>query len=104
MAFSGEYKCSGCGKIERADLLTAKKVMFQELGVKPRTLKSRIESWLCPQCVVKDPAWNMPAYSSPGMQPAPLRPRQVSDEERREAAIKVAQAAYDQAWANAPED
>lgn len=99
MAFAGEYKCSACGKHEKAELLTAKKVMFQSLGVRPTTIKSRIESWLCPQCVVKDPAWQMEAYSSPGMVPAPKQPRILSDEEIRLEAIRKSQAEYDAAMA-----
>lgn len=66
MAFTGEYKCSICGKESDPELLTAKKVMFQELGVNPRTLKSRTAGWLCPSCIVKDEDWRRPAYSSPG--------------------------------------
>lgn len=100
MAFTGEYKCSVCGNHEKAELLTAKKVMFQELGVKPTTIKSRIESWLCPRCVILDPAWNMPAYSSPGMIPAPKQPRVPTDEELRLQRIKESQAEYDRAHAS----
>ncbi len=65
--FTGEYKCSSCGKNPgNPDLLVVKKVMFQELGVNPRTLKSRTAGWLCPQCIAKDPDWKRPPYSSPG--------------------------------------
>lgn len=67
MAFTGEYKCSKCGKSEKRELLTAKKVQFLELGIKPRVLKSRLIDWLCPACVAKDPDWKRPAYDSPGM-------------------------------------
>lgn len=100
MAFAGEYKCSKCGNHERAELLTAKKVMFQELGIKPRTLKSRIEGWYCPKCISEDPVWNMAPYSSPGMVPAPKQPRVLSDEEIRLRAIRESQAQYDAAMAS----
>ena len=101
MAFAGEYKCSVCGNHTEAKLLTAKKVMFQSLGVKPTTIKSRIESWLCPRCIIEDPAWKMEAYSSPGMIPAPKQPRILSDEEIRLKAIRDSQAEYDAAMASA---
>lgn len=68
MAFTGEYKCSKCGSTPgNPDLLVAKKVMFQELGTNPRTLKSRTVDWLCPPCVAKDPDWKKEPYTSPGM-------------------------------------
>lgn len=67
MAFTGEYKCSNCGKPEKKELLVVKKVMFQTIGIKPTTLRSRNVEWLCPVCVIKDPAWNTAEYSSPGM-------------------------------------
>lgn len=70
MPFAGEYKCSLCGKQEQRDMLVSKKVMFQELGVKPRVFRSRVVGWYCPQCVAKDPDWKQPSYSSPGMQTA----------------------------------
>lgn len=61
-----DYKCSVCGKNTDRDLLTVKKVQFLEIGEKPSTLKSRTESWLCPDCVGKDPAWNIPKGYAPG--------------------------------------
>lgn len=67
MAFAGEYACSGCGKVTKRELLVVKKVQFQELGVKPLTLRSRSVAWLCPTCVARDPHWRQDPYASPGM-------------------------------------
>lgn len=68
MAFTGEYKCTSCGTSQgNPSLLVTKKVMFQELGESPRTLKSRTVAWLCPSCVANDSDWRRPPYSSPGM-------------------------------------
>ncbi len=67
MAFHGEYKCSDCGKIESRDLLTAKKVTIQEIGVRPKILRSRIIGWMCPACVAGDADWKREPYASPGM-------------------------------------
>lgn len=57
-----EYRCSSCGKITKRDLLTVKKAVFLEMGVRAKTLKSRVTHWLCPVCVVADADWNREAY------------------------------------------
>lgn len=66
MANSIDYACSNCGIDQEPEMLVAKKVMFQEIGVKPRTFRSRIVAWLCPQCTARDADWNKPPYESPG--------------------------------------
>lgn len=67
MAFQGSYKCSSCGNTESRDKLVAKKVMFQELGERPKTIKSRTTAWLCVRCLVQDPDWKRERYQSPGL-------------------------------------
>lgn len=94
MAYTGEYKCTRCGKAERRELLVVKKVMFQELGTKPRTLRSRSRTWLCPQCVAKDEDWKADAYSSPGMAAAResvVHPSNVTANTERVKAIREAE-------------
>ena len=73
MGFPGEYKCTRCNKSEKRELLSAKKVSFQELGVRPRIIRSRIVAWLCPPCVARDEDWRQDAYATPGMA-APQKP------------------------------
>lgn len=60
------HECSNCKRITQRDLLMSKKVMFQELGVKPKIFRSRVIAWLCPTCVAADEDWQRPAYESPG--------------------------------------
>jgi len=59
------YRCSECGwggRPEDRELLTVKKVYFNEMGMGGRTLKSRVVGWLCPDCVTKDTDFNRPAF------------------------------------------
>lgn len=80
MAFTGEYVCSECGNVTDRDLLVVKKVQYQELGLKPMTLRSRSVAWLCPKCVARDPHWRQEPYSSPGMAAAaPRSNRKVNE-------------------------
>lgn len=60
-----DYKCDGCGRDTKRDLLTVKKVLFVEMGAGGKTLRSRVDSWLCPPCVKADPHWNMESYRHP---------------------------------------
>lgn len=61
-----EYFCTVCGKHCGRANLTGKKVMFLALGKEADTYKTRMVDWLCADCLKKDPAWNLPAYQSPG--------------------------------------
>jgi hypothetical protein len=63
-----QYKCSVCGREEQREDLTVKRVSFQTMGIKFRTIRSRVVAWLCDDCRSEDVAWNMPkAAASPGM-------------------------------------
>ena len=66
MSNVSEYRCSVCGQPTDRELLTVKKVSFLEIGEKPRATKTRTESWLCPVCVNKDHAFNIPKGYAPG--------------------------------------
>ena len=61
-----DYKCSVCNKPTGRNLLTVKKVSFLEMGEKPGVIKTRTESWLCPDCCAKDSAFNIPKGHAPG--------------------------------------
>ena len=61
-----DYRCTQCGKETDRDLLTVKKVSFLEIGENPRAIKTRTESWLCPNCIKEDNAFNIPKGFSPG--------------------------------------
>jgi hypothetical protein len=68
-----EYVCSRCGTPTRRDLLTVKKAVFLEMGVRARTLRSRVCHWLCPNCVAKDEDWNREPYvQQPEYKESPL--------------------------------
>lgn len=60
-----EYKCTECNKPTDRDLLIVKKVSFLEMGENPACLKTRTESWLCPDCCAKDRAYKIPKGWSP---------------------------------------
>jgi hypothetical protein len=73
MAVNPAYKCTRCGKkpgggtdTEARDLLTVKKVSFNEMGVGGRTYKSRTVDWLCPECVRTDPDYIREKFVAPG--------------------------------------
>lgn len=57
-----EYVCSNCNKPSDRNLLTVKKVLFLEMGVGARTIRSRVVGWLCPPCVATDSQYNAPSY------------------------------------------
>lgn len=61
-----DYRCSECGRQTPRDLLTVKKVSFLEMGENPKAIKTRTESWLCPDCINKDKAFNIPKGHAPG--------------------------------------
>lgn len=65
MAADHEYKCANCGKHTPRDLLTVKKVLFLEMGAGGRTIRARVDKWMCPDCVKADPHWNLPSHRQP---------------------------------------
>ena len=79
-----EYICNGCGKPTRRSMLTVKKILFTGMGAGASTDRARVVAWLCPDCVKKDPAWNLP----PNIQPAE-RVKIVTDDDEilRELAL-----------------
>lgn len=58
-----EHVCTGCGSITEREMLTVKKVLFQEIGLNPLTIRSRNVAWLCPRCVARDEDWRWEAYA-----------------------------------------
>lgn len=56
------YVCHNCNQPTDRKLLTVKKVLFLEMGVGARTLRSRVVGWLCPDCVAKDADFNQVSY------------------------------------------
>lgn len=69
MANNTEYKCSNCDKPTKRELLVVKKIHFLGIGVRAKTLKTRTQGWLCPDCLVRDPDWKKEAYDAPGLRP-----------------------------------
>lgn len=69
MAAEYDYKCSRCGTDCVRDLLTVKKILFLEMGAGGKTIRSRVDSWLCPSCTKADPHWNLPAHRQPQERP-----------------------------------
>jgi hypothetical protein len=65
MAQEHEYVCNGCGKHTARKMLTVKKILFTSMGAGSTTTRSRVQAWLCPPCVQKDPDWNLPANRQP---------------------------------------
>jgi hypothetical protein len=62
MAQQYNYACGRCKKPTPRELLTVKKIEFRGMGVGAKTLRTRVDSWLCPECVVEDPHWNKDPY------------------------------------------
>lgn len=60
------YKCTRCGKIPSSDAsearekLTAKSAVFKTVGAHGRTLRSRTTAWLCNECLLEDPEFQLP--------------------------------------------
>lgn len=61
-----DYRCTECGKEKQRELLTVKKVSFLEMGMSGKAIKTRTVDWLCPDCLVKDPAWQLEKGQAPG--------------------------------------
>lgn len=66
MANEPDYRCTSCKEPTDRKLLTVKKVQFLGMGAGAKTLRTRVDSWLCPQCVVKDKHWNQVPSSGRG--------------------------------------
>lgn len=63
-----KYQCTVCKKTVPRDELTAKRISFQTMGMRFKTLRSRVIGWLCKECLEKDETWNMPKrQNAPGM-------------------------------------
>lgn len=65
MANNPDYKCTRCGKPTERSLLTVKKVVFLEMGLGGRTIRSRVVDWLCPHDIALDDDWNREKFLSP---------------------------------------
>ena len=61
-----DYKCTQCLRPTLKELLVVKKVVFQPLGAKAKTLKSRTVGWQCDECVEIDPEYQLEAFNGPG--------------------------------------
>jgi hypothetical protein len=64
-----EHICGKCGTPTHRDLLTVKKVLFVEMGAGGKTIRSRVDSWLCPPCTKTDPHWLLPSHRQPEERP-----------------------------------
>lgn len=63
-----KYVCTRCGLVTARDKLTVKRVMFQSMGIKFRTLRSKVVDWLCESCREQDEVWNTEKFfGTPGM-------------------------------------
>lgn len=73
MAVEHEYSCNGCGTATARSMLTVKKILFTTMGEGASTTRSRVDSWLCPSCVLKDPQWNLPKNRQPAERVKPVQ-------------------------------
>lgn len=74
-----EYRCSRCKRgaedgVTR-EVLMVKRVQFMTMGAAPRTLRSRVVEWLCPNCVKADADWQLPAGHTPDISNLPNQVR-----------------------------
>lgn len=60
-----DYACTRCGKEHPRSDLVAKVASFRELGVGGRLVRSRTVAWLCENCMVYDPDYNMTRVNGP---------------------------------------
>lgn len=67
MPHYSEDRCSECGAICSAELLTIKRANFSPRTASAKIKRSRVMAWLCEDCLDVDPDWNRRAYASPGM-------------------------------------
>jgi hypothetical protein len=66
----GAYRCSKCEQAKERDDLVVRRVQYLTMGKPPKTLRSRVDAWLCRECAEADPAWQRPLHSaSPGLSP-----------------------------------
>lgn len=63
MANKPDYRCDTCLEKTERDLLTVKKIQFLGMGAGAKTLKTRVDSWQCPRCIVNDPHWQQAVRS-----------------------------------------
>lgn len=77
-----EYTCTRCETVTAREMLTVKKVSFQEVGLNPATLRARNVAWLCPSCVAADADWQHEAYA--GGRAKQSAPRNLERLERSE--------------------
>lgn len=77
MANEPDYSCTSCGKATGRELLTVKKVVFQEMGTGGRIHKSRVTHWLCPNCVQADPDFHREPFKAPGVKRIPVSTNKV---------------------------
>lgn len=62
------YECTQCRQPTDRAVLVVKRAVFQTMGKNQKTLRSRTVSWLCPECILRDPDWNQSIYTdSPGL-------------------------------------
>jgi hypothetical protein len=63
------YKCAECGESRHRDQLRVKRVVFQTMGRKAQTLRSRTVKWLCVACMEGDTDYRREKYqASPGFE------------------------------------
>lgn len=63
MANKPDYVCDVCDRPTPRDLLTVKKIQFLGMGAGAKTLRTRVDSWQCPTCVVSDEHWKQSVRS-----------------------------------------
>lgn len=68
MLHKGSYKCTDCGSQPGREQLTAVVVQFKPIGAGAKVLKSRTTHWLCPECLKKNPVWNLSKHDAPAYQ------------------------------------
>ena len=65
------YTCTKCNRAVGRDNLRVKRVSFREMGENGKTVRSRVEAWLCtepadnggPSCIEQDAAWTAKSHS-----------------------------------------
>lgn len=57
------YFCDGCGGQCPPEDMILKTVVFRQGVGRGVTARTRVIAWLCPDCVIRDRHWNLPARS-----------------------------------------
>lgn len=61
------YVCGTCHQEKPKEKLLAKRAVWQTLGSRPTTIRTRTVAWVCTDCISKDPDFMRDPYSeSPG--------------------------------------